>query len=132
MTVKEKFDSYPKNIRLKLTAIRKLVYKIAKEEKITDLEETLKWGQISYLCKTGSTIRMDWLSKEPDKYALYFNCKSKLIETCKELYPNLGEYSGNRQLTFELGKAVPEAELRHCLILALTYHKVKHLPLLGA
>jgi len=35
-------------------------------------------------------------------------------------------------MLFELDEEVPEEQLRDCVELALSYHKVKYLPLLGA
>ena len=36
-------------------------------EEITFLEETLKWGELSYITEIGSTLRMDWKPKSPNK-----------------------------------------------------------------
>ncbi len=41
-------------------------------------------------------------------------------------------FEGNRAVLFDVDTSIPVAELKHCISLALTYHKVKHLPLLGA
>jgi len=81
------FDNYPKEIRKKLMLLRKLVIDTASEtEGVNSIEETLKWGEPSYLTKGGSTIRMDWKELKPDQYAMYFNCKTKLVDTFKERY----------------------------------------------
>ena len=48
--------------------------KEADKDLLKELEETLKWGEPSYLVKKGSTIRMDWKSKAPNQYAMYFKC----------------------------------------------------------
>ncbi|MEM7654913.1 MAG: hypothetical protein AAF399_02195 [Bacteroidota bacterium] len=85
-----------------------------------------------YLVKKGSTLRMDWKPAKPDQYALYFKCTSLLVSTFQELYPDTFRYEKTRAIIFDLEEVVPEAELRHCISLALTYHRVKHLPLLGA
>ena len=102
------------------------------ECQITDLEETLKWGEPSYLTKFGSTIRIDWKPSAPKHYAMYFHCQSKLVATFKEVYPHTFHYQGNRAIVLDIKAKLPEKELKHCITLALTYHKVKHLPLLGA
>ncbi len=112
--------------------LRRLIIETAKEiESITEIEETLKWGEPSYLVKKGSTIRMDWKTKLPDQYAMYFKCTSKLVPTFKALYGDLFEYENNRAILFKLEDKVPEAELKECIGLALEYHSVKHLPRLG-
>lgn len=119
------FDSYPKPVRTKLLALRKLILDTAKTtEGVGAIEETLKWGQPSYLTsesKSGSTIRIDQVKAVPGQYAVYFHCQTNLVETFRELYPKL-TYSGNRAILLDAAKKLPEAELRHCVGLALTYH----------
>ncbi len=130
--VENVFKSYPQEIREKLLLLRQLVIETAAEtESITSLEETLKWGEPSYLTKSGSTIRMDWKKSKPNQYALYFNCKTKLIDTFKERYKNEFKYEGNRAIVFNKHDKIPINELKHCILLSLTYHQRKHLPMLG-
>jgi len=131
--VKQVFDRYPKHIKPKLTHLRGLVLAAASEVPgLDNLEETLKWGEPSYLTKHGSTVRMDWKEKAPDQYAVYFKCTSRLVPTFKHLYGDTFEFEGDRAIVFKLDDEIPEAELKHCFTMALTYHKVKHFPLLGA
>jgi len=114
-----------------MLALRALVYDVADELGLDDLEETLKWGEPSYLTKKGSTLRMDWKMKKPLQYALYFKCTSKLIVTIKEVYGDFFNYETTRAIVFSLEDKVPIEELKVCIRLALTYHTVKHLPRLG-
>lgn len=131
--VKAVFDKYPKQFQKKLLHIRALILETANEiEMVKELEETLKWGEPSYLAKKGSTIRIDWKPKKPDQYAIYFKCTSKLVTTFKEIYPKEFKYETTRAIYFNLDDKVPEKKLKHCIELALTYHHVKHLPRLGA
>lgn len=126
------FNTYPKDIYKKIMFLRQLVLDTASEtEAVTKLEETLKWGEPSYLTKSGSTIRMDWKESKPDQYALYFNCKTKLVDTFKERYGNEFKYEGNRAIIFNKNDTIPIEELKHCILLSLTYHNIKHLPMLG-
>ena len=130
--VETKFNDYPEAIREKLTNLRRIILETANEiDSINELEETLKWGEPSYLVKKGSTIRIDWKKKNPDQYAVYFKCTSKLVLTFKEVYGNIFQYENNRAILFKMDEVISEKELKHCISLALTYHKVKHLPLLG-
>lgn len=129
--VATKFKSYPKKISPKLNYLRELVLEVASECGIDELEETLKWGEPSYLAKKGSTLRMDWKAKTPNQYAMYFKCTSKLVETFKEVYGHLFKYEKNRAIVFDLEDEVPEEELKECIRLTLRYHSLKHLPLLG-
>lgn len=131
--VKEIFDQYPPSVRTQLLQLREWVLSVAAEtDGLNKLEETLKWGEPSYLTKHGSTVRMDWKEKNPEQFALYFKCTSKLVPTFKALYPDKFNFEGDRAIVFKLDDELPEAEVKHCISLALTYHKIKHLPLLGA
>ena len=65
------FDGYPEPMRKKMMRLRQLVLDTASETEGVDApEETLKWGEPSYLTKDGSTIRMDWKARVPDQYAI--------------------------------------------------------------
>ena len=126
------FNNYPKDVRKKILHLRELIIDTANEiDEITSLEETLKWGEPSYLVKNGSTIRIDWKQKSPDQYSMFFKCTSKLAPTFKSVYGNVFKYEGNRAIIFQIDEKLPETELKKCIRAGLTYHKVKHLPLLG-
>ncbi|WP_438865333.1 DUF1801 domain-containing protein [Neptunicella sp.] len=129
--VKTKFATYPAHIRPLMLNLRELILTVANELEIGEIVETLKWGEPSYIAQHGSTIRIDWKAKQPDQYALYFNCNSSLVETFKQRYGELFNYQGNRAIIFRLDDHIPTAPLQHCIQLSLQYHKVKHLPLLG-
>lgn len=130
--VPEKFKSYPKEIRPKMNFLRKLVLETAEElESIEAIEETLKWGEPSFLVKKGSTVRMDWKAKSPDQYAMYFKCTSRLGETFKVVFKDVFKWEGKRAIVFQLDDEVPVEQLKQCIGAALRYHHVKHLPTLG-
>ena len=131
--VKEVFDRYPKSVRKQMLNLRGLILNTASEiDGLEKLEETLKWGEPSYLTKYGSTVRIDWKEKDPAVYAIYFKCTSSLVETFKTIYKDKFQFGGKRAILFQLDDKIPEIELKHCISLALRYHKVKQLPLLGA
>lgn len=132
VSVKHKFESYPKDVSIQLNSIRELIFSTAKQEGINDLTETLKWGEPSYISKVGSTIRFDWKTKTPQQFCIYFNCKTILIETFKEIYGDTFAFDGNRAIIFKLGNNLPLKELAHCISMSLRYKKIKHLELLGA
>jgi hypothetical protein len=119
------FSSYPARVRTKLLALRRLILDTARSTHgVGPLEETLKWGQVSFLTttsKSGSTIRIDQVKAEPDRYALYFHCQTNLVETFRELYPEL-VFGGNRCILLDARKEMPKDALSHCVALALTYH----------
>ncbi len=126
------FNNYPKSIKTKIEHLRNLIIETAEElEGINTLEETLKWGEPSYIVKKGSTIRIDWKEKNPDQYAMYFKCTSKLVETFKNVYKDTFVYEKNRAIIFQLNDTIPTPELKQCIAAALTYHSIKQLPFLG-
>jgi len=130
--IQNKFSQYPPNISTALNALRELIYSLVDELELGDIEETLKWGEPSFKVKSGSPIRIDWKAATPDNYYLFFNCQTKLVDTFRELYSDVLEFQGNRAIVLTLKQPLEEAKIKHCLTLALTYQKVKHLPLLGA
>lgn len=131
--VAEVFKDYPEHMRKKLLFLRQLVLETASEtEGVDAVEETLKWGEPSYVTRTGVTVRMDWKKSTPHQYAMYFHCKTKLVDTFKELYRDKFKFEGNRAIVFDESDDIPIDELKHCISLSLTYHSRKHLPMLGA
>jgi hypothetical protein len=127
------FRKYPPSMRKKLMYLRELVLEAASEsDGVGEVEETLKWGEPSYLVRGGSTIRMDWKERHPDQYAMYFQCQTRLVDTFRELYGDRLRFEGNRAIVFSEHDKIPEEILKHCITLSLTYHSRKHLPLLGA
>jgi len=132
-SVEAVFSQCPEDVVDKLVFLREQIFVVANElgEK-ENLVETLKWGEPSYLLKQGSTIRISWLASRPGYYAMFFNCKSKLVETFRELFGDELHYDGNRAVVFHVADEIPVESVKQCIKLALTYHKIKHQWLLGA
>jgi len=127
-----KLESYPNSIRGKMEYLRELVIETALEiNEVTELEETLKWGEPSFLTKHGSTLRMDWKSKTPDQYAMYFKCTSRLVETFRKVFGDQFRYEKNRAIVFQLDQDVPAKYLKKCIKATLVYHLVKNDKSLG-
>ena len=124
--VKAVFDAYPADLRADLLRLRELIFDTASEtEGVGGLIETLKWGQPAYLPakpRTGSTIRIDALKDQPDRYAMFFHCQTRLVDTFRELYRDQFVFQGNRALLFSHGDPIRVDALRHCIALSLTYH----------
>lgn len=126
------FNNYPEHVRPKMMHLRQLILDTASESEIVNnLEETLSWSEPSYKSKSGSTVRIDWKESRPNQYAMYFTCTTSLVDTFRKLYGNKLRFEGNRAVVFNLSDEIPDLELKHCISLSLTYHKVKHLPMLG-
>ena len=61
-----------------------------------------------------------------------FNCNTSLVNTFKAVYGDVFTFEGNRAIVFGEIDELRVNALKHCISLALTYHRVKHLPSLGA
>jgi hypothetical protein len=120
------FRAYPDSLRKRLMALRALVFDVAAQTAgVGALQETLKWGQPSYLTVetgSGTTVRIDRIKASQGRYAMYFHCQSGLVDTFRELYPESFVFEGKRAIVFEATDRVPIGALRHCIGLALTHH----------
>lgn len=126
--VAAKFSAYPAHVRPKLLGLRELIFRTAASaEGVGEIEESLKWGEPAYATrnKSGSTVRIDWKSKTPNHYAMYFNCQTNLVETFRTLFPNEFVFEGNRALVFGLEDKLPKDSLAMCVVASLTYHLMK-------
>ena len=127
--VRTAFDAHPKPVRAGLLALRKLILDTARKTPgVGPITEDLRWGQPSFLTQTtgsGSTIRIDCLRDEPDKFAMFFNCQTGLIDQFRAIYGDQLAIVGNRAIEFHVGDPLPEEELSHCIALALTHHARK-------
>ena len=121
------FETYPPVYRAKLLEIRAVIFQTATDAKVGDLTECLKWGQPSYLTapKIGSTIRLGWSEKSPDRASVYFICHTDLVERFRDLYPDGFRFDANRVIYFTASDEIPAKPLSHCLSMALTYHRDK-------
>jgi len=117
------FDRHPDALRRRLLELRQLIHDTAAATTgVGVLEETLKWGQVSYLTTesgSGTTLRID-RDKASGQPAIYVNCKTDLLSRYRALYPDAFSYDGNRGVV--LGDAPDQAALQHMIALALTYH----------
>lgn len=122
------FSSYKGAAGTHLHKLREIVFDAAATEGVGTVAETLKWGQPSYLTpetKSGSTIRMDAVKGNADAVALYFHCQTTLVPTFRDQYGETLSFEGNRSIVLDVNSPLPEAELRHCISQALTYHLAK-------
>ncbi|NNJ77534.1 MAG: DUF1801 domain-containing protein [Anderseniella sp.] len=124
--VRQVFDSFDEPVRERLLQLREMILdEAARNPEIGELQETLKWGQPSYLPvkpRIGTTIRLDRHSTDAGKIGFYFNCNSSLADDYQQFYPGVFEYEGRRAILIGVDGPVPEQALRHCIALALTYH----------
>lgn len=124
--VRAVFDAYPTDLRVALLNLRQLIFATAVEANVGTLVEALRWGQPAYLTarpRTGTTIRIDAVKGSNHRYAVYVNCKTTLLESYRILYPDHFVFEGQRALVLSTSTAVQEVALKHCIALALTYHR---------
>ena len=123
------FAAYPPDLRRRLLLLRGLILDTAAATPgVGEIEETLKWGEPAYLTsasKSGSTLRLGPVKSSPTQYALYFNCKTTLVDTFRTLFPQELRYDGNRAIVLDAGDALPRDALAFCIQAALTYHRRK-------
>jgi hypothetical protein len=123
------YRAYSDRLREKLMRLRHLIFETAAElEDVGPLEETLKWGQPSYLTKqskSGTTIRVDQIKSKPRQYCMMVHCQTSLVATYREFYSEVLRFDGKRCIEFDVEMDPPEDALRHCIELALTYHRNK-------
>ena len=105
--------------------LRALIVETAREtEGVGDLAESLKWGEPSFTPKKpriGSSVRL--AIRDDDTVAMLFICHTNLVDRFRELYPETFAFEGNRALLFKPGEAIPAAETKHCIAMALTYFR---------
>lgn len=126
-SVASAFEVFPSKEREGLLKLRALIFETAADtEGVGPLEETLKWGQPSYLTsktKAGSTIRLGL--PKTGGYALYTHCQTSLMSDFQTLFPDDFVYEGNRAIHFQPEEELPTDKLRLLIKAALTYHLSK-------
>lgn len=112
-----------------LIGLRKMVYETAQGmDGVGRIEESLKWGQPAFATvrpKSGSPFRMAPLRGDPDGIALYFVCTTDLVSRFRERYGDTLAFVGNRAILLDTVAPIPEAEIRHCMAMALRYFAEK-------
>ncbi len=122
------FDGYPTSLRMGLFQLRELIFKLARlTDGVGRLEETLKWGQPSYVTadtKSGSTIRLG-ITKDQRFFGLYVHCQTTILSDFRDRFGDTFSYDGQRGILFEPGEDIHADQLEHCIIHGLTYHLKK-------
>ncbi|MFK7902088.1 MAG: DUF1801 domain-containing protein [Nitratireductor sp.] len=123
-SIEELYMAYAPDQRKALLEFRELIFQAANENnRVGKIEEALKWGQASFLTKTGSTIRIDKI-KDSQDVAMYFICTTHLVDSFREIYPDTFNYVKGRSLYFAINQPYDQDALKHCITMALT-HKLK-------
>lgn len=101
-----------------------LIKETARETKsVGALEQSLKWGQVSFAParpRIGSSVRLE--ERPNGKVALMFICHTDLVSDFRDRYGDQLELEGNRAIVVSPDKELPTDALKHCIAQALTYH----------
>jgi hypothetical protein len=126
-TVRGEFATYPDEMRKRLMELRLLIFDVAAgTDHVGPLEETLKWNEPAYLTsksKSGTTIRINAHKRSANEYALYVNCQTDLLNRYRSLYADRLRFEGNRAILFNCDDPLPAEPIRHCIAMALFYHR---------
>ena len=120
------FAAFPQDARRRLADTREMIFDAAAaDDRVGALTETLKWGEPAYLTEesgSGSTIRLGLLRSEPECVAIFFNCRTTIVEDIRQRFGGLFQYQGRRAVLLPLAVALPKPEIERILAIALTYH----------
>jgi hypothetical protein len=124
--VESAIADYPDAVRDRILALRAHVWDVAAADPaIGPLEETLKWGQPSYLTmapRTGPTVRIDRIGSGTD-VAIFTHCQTSLVKEFVAIHGDLLETDGTRAVIVPATGAVPWDALREHVRSALLYHR---------
>ena len=124
-SVERAYLAMPEPLQVRALELRRLILSTAQALDATGgIEETLKWGQPSYLplkAKVGSTVRV--AVHDDQHLGLYFNCNTTLVETFRSLFGDDLQYSKNRAVLFDIARPLPQKAIAQCVRMALYYHR---------
>lgn len=123
------FAGYSPLMRRRLEDLRCLIFETAAAiEAVGPIEETLKWGDPSYLTtqtSAGSIIRINAHRRSETCYAAYFHCQTNLVETFRVTFGEALTFEGNRAILFNVADEIPKDLLALCFRAALSYRLSK-------
>lgn len=124
------FDAFPVRARGRLLEVRAQIFRVAGTlDRVGALTEGLRWGQPAYLTAasgSGSTIRLGLSGGHEPGAAVFFNCRTELIEMFRDRFPGAFRYEKSRAILLDAPGPLPDAPLSICLGLALTYRQRRY------
>lgn len=120
--MKSAYASFPQPARDGLLALRDLIFDLAADLPVGDVDESLKWGQPSYTTtgeKSGTPVRLS-LTKQGD-IAILTHCQSTVIGDFRAICDPSLTFDGNRALHLDPSAPIPTAEITPLIRAALTY-----------
>lgn len=117
--------TYSPPLRARLISVRTLILQCANQNSaIGEIEESLKWGQLSFATrapKSGTPLRLGG-NDDQQTYSLYVPCSTSLIAEFQEIHPEMFSYHGTREIRLGLDKDLPKPELTLFITAALSYY----------
>jgi hypothetical protein len=122
--VQAAFDAFPAAARETAMVLRDLIFdEAAQNNAVGALDETLKWGQPSYLTtasKSGTTLRIG--VPKQGGCAIYAHCATTVISSYAEAFSDRDVIEGNRAVHFASARDLAPDRIRLLIRHALTYH----------
>lgn len=119
------FLGYSEPLRSTLLEIREMIFVQTVLLNIP-ITETIRWWQPSYIPvakNTGTTIRIDKFGDT--QVALFFNCKTTIVQDIKNRFADQVQYSKNRAIVLDAGQALPSEIIQYAIQSGLSYFKQK-------
>ncbi|TDH38470.1 DUF1801 domain-containing protein [Pseudohoeflea suaedae] len=117
------FDAAPARARAIAIELRELIYRTAsKLDEVSDLTESLKWGEPSYAPSRpgiGTSVRIS--PREDGSVGLMFICHTDIVSSFRELYRDELEFEGRRAIILRRSGQSTDA-VTHCVSMAMTWH----------
>ncbi|SCZ54215.1 protein of unknown function (DU1801) [Epibacterium ulvae] len=118
------FEAFAPDQQQILLQIRALIFATAAQlPEVGAIDETLKWGQPSYVPKkrnTGTPLRLG--CPKSGGVAVYTHCQTTVIPQFRDLFPDHFQYDGTRAVHLATTQAVPNEQLEFLIRSALRYH----------
>jgi len=113
---------YPEATRDTLLELRALIHRVAaRTEGVDAVEETLRWGQPAFICRSGTTVRLAEARGGSGAVGVYTSCQTPLVADFAREHGELFEYDAGRGIHIPAGERMREAEIGDFLSAALTY-----------
>ncbi|MED3804695.1 hypothetical protein P4562_22630 [Lysinibacillus xylanilyticus] len=117
----EIYNNYTDLQQEKLIELKQLIMNVANNLEGINIQESLKWKQLTFSSKNGTPIRIDRFSDS--QIGVFVHCQTTLVEEWREIFGDSLEFSKNRAILLSVNNALPIEELTLCIQMALTYHK---------
>lgn len=112
-------DNMPPQMRKGAIALRHLIYDTAAQLGQNPPQESLKWGQPSYVSTQGTPLRI--AASKHGAFGLFAHCQSTVISEFAQIFGNDFAIQGNREVSFANVADIQPDKLKQLIVHALTY-----------